>query len=202
MPIRAAAVAVATPCWPAPVSAIRRVLPIFFRQQRLTEHVVDLMCAGVVQILAFEVDLRTAEVVCHVLRKVQARRTACVVVQQLGQLCVEYRVVLIVVIGFFQLDDSVHQRFRHILAAMYAKNVPCSLVCSFHERRHAAHLVHILCTVRFDAAGQVERIRAGLCGLFDVGFIQPACEKIRVVYLADQRPVERFAAAAIGVLFT
>ena len=26
----AAAVAVATPCWPAPVSAIRRVLPIFF----------------------------------------------------------------------------------------------------------------------------------------------------------------------------
>ena len=26
----AAAVAVATPCWPAPVSAITRVLPIFF----------------------------------------------------------------------------------------------------------------------------------------------------------------------------
>ncbi len=30
IPIRAAAVAVATPCWPAPVSAIRRVFPIFF----------------------------------------------------------------------------------------------------------------------------------------------------------------------------
>lgn len=30
IPKRAAAVAVATPCWPAPVSAIRRVLPIFF----------------------------------------------------------------------------------------------------------------------------------------------------------------------------
>ena len=29
MPIRAAAVAVATPCWPAPVSAMSRVLPIF-----------------------------------------------------------------------------------------------------------------------------------------------------------------------------
>ena len=29
IPIRAAAVAVATPCWPAPVSAMRRVLPIF-----------------------------------------------------------------------------------------------------------------------------------------------------------------------------
>ena len=92
-----------------------------FRQQCLTEHVVDLMGAGVVQILAFEVDLRTAEVVCHMLRKVQARRTSCVVVQQLGQLCVEFRIVLIVVIGFFQLDDSVHQRFRHVLTAVYAK---------------------------------------------------------------------------------
>ena len=92
-----------------------------FRQQRLTEHVVDLMGAGVVQILAFEVDLRTAEVAGHMLRKVQARRTACVVVQQLGQLCVECRIVLIVVVGFFQLDDRVHQRFRHILAAVYAK---------------------------------------------------------------------------------
>ena len=50
-----------------------------FRQQRLTEHVVDLVGAGVVQILTLEVDLRTAEVLCHMLRKVQARRTACVV---------------------------------------------------------------------------------------------------------------------------
>ena len=92
-----------------------------FRQQCLTEHVVDLMGAGVVQILALEVDLCTAEVICHVLRKVQARRTACVVVQQLGQLCVECRIVLIVVVGFLQLDNRVHQRFRHVLTAVYAK---------------------------------------------------------------------------------
>ena len=32
-PIRAAAVAVATPCWPAPVSAMRRVLPIFLARR-------------------------------------------------------------------------------------------------------------------------------------------------------------------------
>ena len=93
----------------------------FFRQQRLTEHVVDLMCAGVVEILALEIDLRTAEVTGHMLRKVQPRRTACVVVQQLGQLCVEFRIVLIVVVGFLQLDNRVHQRFRHILTAVYAK---------------------------------------------------------------------------------
>ena len=52
-----------------------------FREQRLTEHVVDLVSAGVVQVLALEVDLRAAEVLCHLLRIVQARGTACVVVQ-------------------------------------------------------------------------------------------------------------------------
>ena len=41
-----------------------------FRQQRLTEHVVDLMGARVVQILTLEVDLCTAKVIRHVLRKV------------------------------------------------------------------------------------------------------------------------------------
>ena len=42
-PSRAAAVALATPCWPAPVSAMIRGLPIRLREQRLAEHVVDLV---------------------------------------------------------------------------------------------------------------------------------------------------------------
>ena len=50
--------AVATPCWPAPVSAITRGLPIRARQQRLAERVVDLVRAGVEQVLALEVDRR------------------------------------------------------------------------------------------------------------------------------------------------
>ena len=45
---------VATPCWPAPVSAITRVLPIRLVEQRLAEHVVDLVRAGVVEVLALE----------------------------------------------------------------------------------------------------------------------------------------------------
>ena len=44
-PSSAAAVAVATPCWPAPVSATRRCLPMCLRQQRLAEDVVDLVRA-------------------------------------------------------------------------------------------------------------------------------------------------------------
>ena len=62
IPGRAAAqaVAVATPCWPAPVSAITRALAHAPREQRLAERVVDLVGAGVVEVLALEVDLRAA----------------------------------------------------------------------------------------------------------------------------------------------
>jgi hypothetical protein len=49
-------VAVATPCWPAPVSAITRRLPIRSGEQRLAQHVVDLVGAGVVEVLALEQD--------------------------------------------------------------------------------------------------------------------------------------------------
>ena len=48
--------AVATPCWPAPVSAITRVLPEATGKQRLAEGVVDLVGAGVGEVLALEVD--------------------------------------------------------------------------------------------------------------------------------------------------
>ena len=48
--------AVATPCWPAPVSAMTRFLPIRCGQQRLAEHVADLVGAGVVEVLALQQD--------------------------------------------------------------------------------------------------------------------------------------------------
>ena len=50
-----AAVAVATPCWPAPVSAIRRVLPSR-RAGALAKSVVDLVRAGVGQVFALQVE--------------------------------------------------------------------------------------------------------------------------------------------------
>ena len=97
----------------APLSAIRRVLPIFFRQQRLTEHVVDFMGARVVQILAFEVDLRTAEVTGHMLRKGQARRTACAR-SAARPFCVELDRLWR--FGYFrEPDKSAHQRL-HVLS--------------------------------------------------------------------------------------
>ena len=64
-PSSAAAVAVATPCWPAPVSAITRRLPMRLGEQRLAEGVVDLVGAGVEQVLALEPDPRPAELVAQ-----------------------------------------------------------------------------------------------------------------------------------------
>ena len=49
----------ATPCCPAPVSAITRALPIRSVSRGLAERVVDLVRAGVIEILAFEPNRRT-----------------------------------------------------------------------------------------------------------------------------------------------
>ena len=53
-PNNAAAVAVATPCCPAPVSAITRCLPMRRGEQRLSEHVVDLVRARVREVFALQ----------------------------------------------------------------------------------------------------------------------------------------------------
>ena len=73
------------------------------------------MSAGVVEILALEVDLRAAQVLGHALGVVEAGGAAGVLVKKLRQLPVERRVFLVVVVGFFQLDHSVHQSLRDVL---------------------------------------------------------------------------------------
>ena len=84
-------------------------------QEGLTQDVVDLVGAGVVEVLALEVDLRAAQVLGHALGVVEAGGAAGVLVKKLRQLPVERRVFLVVVVGFFQLDHSVHQGLRDVL---------------------------------------------------------------------------------------
>ena len=77
-------VAVATPCWPAPVSAMMRRLPMRSRQQPLAERVVDLVRAGVGQVFALEVDAR-ADAPREPLGEVERRGTSRVGALLLGQ---------------------------------------------------------------------------------------------------------------------
>ena len=79
-PSSAAAVAEATPCWPAPVSAIIRRLPIRLVKQRLADHVVELVRAGVREVLALEEDL-DAQLLREPATARDRRRSAAVVAQ-------------------------------------------------------------------------------------------------------------------------
>jgi len=97
------------------------------REQRLPEDVVDLMGAGVVEVLPLEVDLRASEVLGHPLRVVQAAGAARVVVQEGLELPLELRVVLVAVVGLLQLYDRVHQRLGDVLPPV--RSEPSIRVC-------------------------------------------------------------------------
>ena len=100
------------------------------RQQRLTEHIVDLVGAGVVEILPLEIDLRAAQIPGHLLRAVQAAGPPSVIVQQRRQLALERGIIFITVIRLLQLRDSVHQRLGDVLPSVDAE-APLSL---FHVK--------------------------------------------------------------------
>jgi hypothetical protein len=87
-PSGAAAVAVATPCWPAPVSATTRSSPCA-GEQALAEGVVDLVRAGVQQVLALEVDRAPPRWARQPLGEIERRRPAGVVGEQRRELLAE-----------------------------------------------------------------------------------------------------------------
>ena len=81
-PSSAQALAVATPCWPAPVSAITRFFAHALGEQSLAERVVDLVRAGVEQVFALEVDFCAAERFGEALGEVERRGAAGVISEQ------------------------------------------------------------------------------------------------------------------------
>ena len=96
------------------------------RQQRLPEHVVDLVGPGVVEVLSLEVDLRAAKVGGHALGQIQQAGTAGVFVEKPGQLRVEFRVIFVALISTVELVHGVHQGFGDVLPAV---NAEASLRC-------------------------------------------------------------------------
>ena len=96
--------------------------PHFLRQQYLTEHVVDLMCAGMVQILALQVNLRAAKILRHMCRIVQAGGPTGILIEQLCQLPVKFRIIFIMKVCLFQFDHCIHQCLWDILASVDSKS--------------------------------------------------------------------------------
>ena len=73
-PSMAQAVAVATPCWPAPVSADDAPLAHVLRQERLTQGIVYLVSARVGEVLPLQVDASASEPLSEVAGEVKGRR--------------------------------------------------------------------------------------------------------------------------------
>ncbi len=90
-------------------------------QQDLAEHVVHLMRAGVIEVLALEIDLGAAEMRGQPLGEVQGRGPADIVLEITSHLRLERRIGLGLGIGFFQIEDQRHQGFGDETAAELAK---------------------------------------------------------------------------------
>ena len=97
------------------------LLPHAPGQQHLADGVVDLVGAGVVEVLALEVDLRPAALFGQSPGKVEGAGPADVVLQPVGELLVEGRIRLGLTIGSVQLQKRGHQGLGHVAAAELAE---------------------------------------------------------------------------------
>jgi hypothetical protein len=88
-----------------------RFLPI--RRATMAEHVVDLVRAGVVQLLALEIDFGAAEMIGQALGEIERRRPADVIPEVAVHFRLERRIGLGGGVSLLQVEDQRHQRFRH-----------------------------------------------------------------------------------------
>mmetsp|Transcript_1449 Transcript_1449/g.2509 ORF Transcript_1449/g.2509 Transcript_1449/m.2509 type:complete len:265 (+) Transcript_1449:768-1562(+) len=89
------------------------------RQHRLCQRVVDLVGAGVVEVLALEVDLHVvAQIGAHALREVQRRLAPDKVLQVPGQYALELRILDGRVERHRELVERVDERLRHVPPAV------------------------------------------------------------------------------------
>ena len=109
-------------------------------EQDLAEHVVDLVRAGVVQLVALEIDLRPAEALGEPLGEIERARPPDIVLQEVVQLGVEGRVGLRLRVGLLELEDQRHQRLGDEPAAVDAE--PAALVRPLAEGVGLVELGH------------------------------------------------------------
>jgi hypothetical protein len=90
-------------------------------QKDLAEDVVHLVGAGVVQLVALEIDLGAAEVLREAFGEIQRARAADVMDQVVVHLRLEDAIALGLVVGLLELENERHQRLGHETAAENAE---------------------------------------------------------------------------------
>ena len=93
-------------------------------EQDLAQAIVDLVRAGVVELVALEVDFRAAEVLGQPLGVIERARPADIVRIEVLKLGVEGRIVLRRFVGRLELKDQRHQRFGDEASAIKAEMTP------------------------------------------------------------------------------
>ena len=91
-------------------------------QQYLADAVVDFVRAGVVQLFAFKVNARAAEVIRKSFGKVERIGAADVIALEVGELALKLRIVLSAGVLILQLQDQRHQGFGNKAATKVAKH--------------------------------------------------------------------------------
>ena len=87
----------------------------------LAEAVVDLVRAGVVQLVALEVDLGAAEMLGQPLGEIERARAAAVMGEKIGEFRMEGRIGLGFGVGAFEIEDQRHQRLGDVASAIEAE---------------------------------------------------------------------------------
>src|SRR3954471_11045646 len=90
-------------------------------EQDLAEHVVHLVRAGVIEVLALEIDLGAAQMLAQALGEVERRRPSDIVLEVAVHLFPKARIVLCRRVGPFQFQNERHQRFGDEAAAIEAE---------------------------------------------------------------------------------
>ena len=91
------------------------------RQQNLAQAIVDLMRAGVIQFIAFEVNLRAAKVTRQPLGEIKRARSACIVRIERDELSLKFWIGLGFCVGFLDLQNQRHQGLGDIAPTKNAK---------------------------------------------------------------------------------
>jgi hypothetical protein len=91
------------------------------RKQALAETVVDLVCARVIQIFTLEIDLRATPSLRQPICKVERRRTAGIVVEEVVELPLKSGVAPCFKICRFQFPERMHESLWNELSAVFSE---------------------------------------------------------------------------------